>query len=83
MSAHLASFPPPDSDPGLDSEDWIGLICTFVDGGIATLDLSWVTDPAKGLRVTIVGSDGVLTARAPGAMLTEGEIAITRSGDDA
>ena len=81
VSGQLASFPPSDADSVLASEDWLGAICTFVDGGIATLDMSWVTDPPTGLGVTIVGSDGVLTAHAPGSMLTEGEIAIARSGE--
>jgi predicted dehydrogenase len=81
VSAQLASFPPVD-DPTLITEDWLGAICTFEQGGIATLEMSWVSDPPTGLRATVVGSDGVLRIRAAGSMLTDGEIAIARTGDD-
>ena len=82
VDAALRSFPPPDADPPPVTEDWVQATCTFADGGIATLNLSWVSDPPSGLRLTIVGSEGVLTAHASGAMLTDGGVAIGKPGED-
>jgi len=82
VSAELASFPPP-TDTGLATEDWLRVTCTFEDGGLATLVLSWVADPPQGLHGVIVGAEGVLTARAAGSMLTDGEIALGRREEEA
>ena len=84
VTAELASFPPP-TDADLATEDWLRLTCTFEDGGLATLVVSWVADPPQGLRAVIIGAEGVLTAQqaARGVMLTDGEIALGRRGEEA
>ena len=82
VSARLASFPPEGLDPGLTSEDHISASFSFAAGGIATLAMSWVSDPPSGLRIVITGSEGVIRATSSGGMLTEGEVALGRAGDD-
>lgn len=82
VSARLDSFPPEGLDPDLTSEDYISASFTFVDGGTATLSMSWVSDPPLGLRVVITGSDGVIEATSPGSMLSVGEVALGRVGED-
>ena len=81
VSARLASFPPPGLDPGLTSEDHISASFSFAAGGIATLAMSWVSDPPLGLRIVITGSEGVIRATSAGGMLTEGEVALGRAGE--
>ena len=78
VSARLASFPPEGLDPGLTSEDHISASFSFAAGGIATLAMSWVSDPPLGLRIVITGSEGVIRATSSGGMLTEGEVALGR-----
>ena len=80
VSARLASFPPAELDPGLTSEDHISASFTFASGAIATLALSWVSDPSLGLRIVITGADGVLRATSSGGMLSEGEVALGHHG---
>ena len=81
VSARLASFPPEGLDPGLTSEDHISASFSFATGGIATLAMSWVSDPPLGLRIVITGSEGVIRATSAGGMLTEGEVALGRAGE--
>lgn len=81
ISARLESFPPREIDPGAQTEDWLNAICTFAEGGLATLTLSWVADPSQGLRVVIVGSEGVLVARSSGSMLADGKLFVGRRGE--
>ena len=82
VSARLGSFPPPGLDPAFTSEDQISATFTFAGGGVATLSLSWVSDPPVGLRVVFTGSEGVIVATSPGSMLTEGEVLLGRAGED-
>lgn len=82
VSARTASFPPENLEPGLVSEDHVSADFTFAAGGIAALTLSWVSDPPLGLRIVITGSEGVILATSPGSMLTEGEAALGRAGED-
>ncbi len=82
VSARLGSFPPAGLEPGLNSEDQISASFGFVAGGIATLSMSWVSDPPLGLRIVIAGSDGVIRATSSGGMLTDGEVALGRAGED-
>ena len=82
VSARLGSFPPAELEPDLTSEDHISASFTFASGGIATLALSWVSDPPLGLRIVITGSEGVIVATSPGSMLTEGEVMLGRAGED-
>lgn len=82
VSARLESFPPAGLDPELSSEDQISASFSFAAGGTATLAMSWVSDPPLGLRIVIAGSEGVILATAPGGMLSEGEVALGRAGDD-
>ena len=82
VSAQLGSYPPPELDPGLSSEDHISASFTLVNGGIVTLAMSWVSDPPSGLRIVITGSKGVIQATSPGGMLTDGEVALGRAGED-
>ena len=44
--------------------------------------MSWVSDPPLGLRIVITGSEGVIRATSSGGMLTEGEVALGRAGQD-
>ncbi len=82
VSARLGSFPPPELEPGLTSEDHISASFTFASGGIAALSLSWVSNPPLGLRIVITGSEGVIAATSPGSMLTEGAVMLGRAGED-
>ena len=82
VSARLASFPPAGLEPGLTSEDHISASFSFAAGGIATLAMSWVSDPPLGLRIVITGAEGVIRATSSGGMLTEGEVALGRAGQD-
>ena len=82
VSAQLGSYPPPDLDPAFTSEDQVSANFTFAGGGVATLALSWVSDPAVGLRIVITGSAGVIVATSPGSMLTEGEVLLGQAGED-
>ena len=82
VSAQLGSYPPPDLDPAFTSEDQVSATFTFAGGGIATLSLSWVSDPPAGLRIVITGSEGVIVATSPGSMLTEGEVLLGRAGEN-
>ncbi len=82
VSARLGSFPPPELDPDLTSEDHISASFTFASGGIATLSLSWVSNPPLGLRIVITGSEGVIVATSPGSMLTDGDVMLGRAGED-
>ena len=82
VSARLGSFPPPELEPGLTSEDHISASFTFASGGIATLSLSWVSNPPLGLRMVITGSEGVIVATSPGSMLTDGDVMLGRAGED-
>lgn len=82
VSSQFASFPPEGLDPSFTSEDQISASFTFESGATATLSMCWVSDPPLGLRIVITGSDGVILATSPGSMLSEGEVAIGRSGDD-
>ena len=82
VSAQLGSFPPDDLPVGLTSEDQISASFSFESGATATLDMSWVSDPPLGLRVVITGSEGVIRATSPGSMLSEGDVAIGRIGDE-
>ena len=81
VSARLGSFPPADLDPTFTSEDHISASFTFVEGGFATLALSWVSNPPLGLRIVITGSEGVIAATSPGSMLTDGEVMLGRAGE--
>ena len=80
VSAQFGSFPPAGLDPGLTSEDLISASFSFASGGMATLAMSWVSDPPLGLRVVITGSEGVIHATSPGSMLSEGEVELGRAG---
>ena len=82
VSARLGSFPPPGLDPAFTSEDQISATFTLAGGRVATLSLSWVSDPPVGLRIVITGSEGVIVATSPGSMLTEGEVLLGRAGED-
>ncbi len=82
VSARLGSFPPPELEPGLTSEDHISASFRFASGGIATLSLSWVSNPPLGLRMVITGSEGVIAATSPGSMLTDGDVMLGRVGED-
>ena len=82
VSARLGSYPPPDLDPAFTSEDQVSATFTFAGGGVATLALSWVSDPPAGLRIVVTGSEGVIVATSPGSMLTEGEVLLGRAGED-
>ncbi len=79
VSARLASFPPAELAIGLTSEDHLSASFTLASGGIATLSMSWVSDPPLGLRIVMTGSTGVIEARSPGSMLTEGEVRLGRT----
>ena len=82
VSARTASFPPEGLEQGLVSEDHVSAGFSFAAGGIATMALSWVSDPPLGLRIVITGSEGIILATSPGSMLTEGEAALGRAGED-
>ena len=81
VSAQLGSFPPEGLDPQYTSEDQISASYEFVSGGMATLSMSWVTDPPLGMRIVIAGSEGTILARSPGSMLSDGEVSLGRAGD--
>ena len=81
VSAQLGSFPPEGLDPQYTSEDQISASYEFVNGGMATLSMSWVTDPPLGMRIVIAGSEGTILARSPGSMLSDGEVSLGRAGD--
>ena len=81
ISARLESFPPPDIDAGIQTEDWLSATCTFARGGLATLTMSWVADPPHGSRIVIVGSEGSLTAHSSDAMLAGGTAVVGRRGE--
>ena len=82
VSAQLASFPPDGLEPGFTTEDQISASFHFQSGATATLSMSWVSDPPLGLRIVITGAKGVIRAASPGSMLSEGEVAIGRIGED-
>lgn len=82
VSAQLGSYPPPELDPDLTSEDHISASFTLDNGGIVTLAMSWVSDPPLGLRIVITGAKGVIQATSPGGMLTEGEVTLGHAGED-
>ena len=81
VSAQFGSFPPEGLDPQYTSEDQISASYEFVSGGMATLSMSWVTDPPLGMRIVIAGSEGTILARSPGSMLSDGEVSLGRAGD--
>ena len=81
VTAQLASFPAAELDPGLVTEDVLSARMAIRSGGFATLTMSWVADPPPGLQATIVGSEGVLSARSSGSMLSTGEVWLGRSGE--
>lgn len=83
VNAQLASFPPPDADPELTTEDWIGATCSFQDGGFATLSQSWGGGLQPSSSVSMVGSDGALTLRCSDFMLSCGELTLDRRGEEA
>ena len=78
VNAQLASFPPPDSDPELTTEDWLGATFSFTQGGFATLSQSWVEGVEPGASITIVGSEGSLSLSCTDFMLSCGELTIGR-----
>ena len=82
ISAQLNSIPPDDLPPSLTSEDQISASFSFSSGATATLSMNWVSDPPLGLHIVITGSDGVILATSPGSMLSEGEVALGRVGED-
>lgn len=82
VSAQMGSFPEQELDPQFTSEDHIGATLEFVSGGIATLSMSWVTDPPLGMRIVIAGSKGIILATSPGTMLSDGEVLLGRAGED-
>ncbi len=82
VSAQLGSFPPAELEPGLSSEDHISASFSLASGGIATLAMSWVSDPPLGLRIVITGSEGVIRATSPGSMLSEGEVTLGQAGEE-
>ena len=82
VSAQMESFPPEGLDPQFTSEDQISAAFEFVNGGIATLSMSWVTDPPLGMRIVIAGSGGTILATSPGTMLSDGEVLLGRAGGD-
>ena len=82
VSARMDSVPEQELDPQFTSEDLISASFEFVNGGIATLSMSWVTDPPLGMRIIIAGSEGTMLATSPGSMLSDGEVSLGRSGED-
>lgn len=82
VSARMASFPEEELDPQFTSEDHISATFEFVNGGVATLSMSWVTDPPLGMRIVIAGSEGTILATSPGSMLSDGEVSLGREGGD-
>ncbi|MCY3733462.1 MAG: Gfo/Idh/MocA family oxidoreductase [Chloroflexi bacterium] len=82
VSAQMESSPPQGLDPQFTSEDHISATFEFASGGIATLSMSWVTNPPLGMRIIIAGSEGTILATSPGMMLSEGQVLLGRAGDD-
>ncbi len=82
VSARMDSFPEQELDPQFTSEDHISATFEFANGTIATLSMSWVTNPPQGMRIVIAGSDGTILATSPGMMLSDGEVFLGRSGED-
>ena len=82
VSAQMESSPPEGLEPQFTSEDHISATFEFVNGGIAVLSMSWVTEPPLGMRIVIGGSEGTILATSPGAMLSEGEVSLGRAGED-
>lgn len=82
VSAQMASSPPAGLDPQFSSEDQISATFEFVNSGITTLSMSWVTQPPLGMRIVIAGSAGTILATSPGTMLSDGEVSLGRAGED-
>ncbi len=82
VSAQMESSPPQGLDPQFTSEDHISATFELASGGIATLSMSWVTNPPLGMRIIIAGSEATIMATSPGMMLSEGEVLLGRAGDD-
>ena len=82
ISARLGSVRPEALAPEFNSEDLISASFSFRSGVSATLSMSWVSDPPLGLRAVITGSEGVILAMSPGSMLSEGEVAVGRPGEE-
>jgi predicted dehydrogenase len=82
VTAQLSSAQPGQLPPEFNSEDLVSASFRFRSGVLATLAMSWVSDPPLGLRVVITGTEGVILATSPGSMLSEGEVMIGKAGDD-